>query len=280
MEIAVADNERTSARGPKPAGRVRTCVGCGERVEAPEPDLVRLILGPGGEIAVDPGDGGFGRGAHVHARPACLARAAAVGLPRAAKSNVHLGAESVQGEASAAGEADPAATVPVTAKSLGAAIADVYARRVEGLISTAVRTRAAQIGSDAVAEACRRGTGGLPLVIVACDAAAAAELTEVRRAVSEGRAIAWGTKASLAATTRAGRDAGVAVVAIESARIASALRAMVMVVTACRQALPETGGGGRRGGRSGLGAQDAQARPTPQTPRGQSRKQSRTERGS
>ena len=60
---------------------MRTCVGCGERVEIPRSEspssvLVRLVLGPGGEVAVDAAGGGFGRGAHVHPRPGCVEKAA------------------------------------------------------------------------------------------------------------------------------------------------------------------------------------------------------------
>jgi hypothetical protein len=80
------------------------------------------------------------------------------------------------------------------------------------------------IGADAVTDACRRGDAAL--VVVATDAAAAAELSEVRRAIAEGRAVAWGTKRSLGDSLPGGtsRSDGVAVVAIGSARIASALR--------------------------------------------------------
>ena len=246
MEITVADSESPRAGGEKPSGRARTCVGCGERAPVPDAELVRVILGPEGHIAIDPGDGGFGRGAHVHARPACLARAATAGLPRAAKSRVHLGADA------------GATPRPLTAESLAAAIAEVYGKRVDALLATAVRARAAHIGTDAVVEACRRGGDGV-LVVVACDAAAAADTTEVRRAVAEGRAVAWGTKATLAEATRAGREAGVGVVAIDSTRIASALHAAVRVVEACRGTSAAVGRGAERG---------------------KVRKQSRTERGS
>jgi predicted RNA-binding protein YlxR (DUF448 family) len=61
----------------------RTCVGCGERCAPGE--LIRLVLAPSGEIAVDAAGGGFGRGAHVHARGACLRQAATRGLLRATK---------------------------------------------------------------------------------------------------------------------------------------------------------------------------------------------------
>src|SRR5580693_9202449 len=69
--------------------RTRTCVGCGEQVAREAPgDLVRLVLGPDGEVAVDARAGGFGRGAYVHARRPCLERAVKGGLARSAKGKV------------------------------------------------------------------------------------------------------------------------------------------------------------------------------------------------
>ena len=54
------------ARGPDP---VRTCVGC--RTATAKGDLIRLVRGPGGAISVDPTGRAAGRGAYVHADPAC-----------------------------------------------------------------------------------------------------------------------------------------------------------------------------------------------------------------
>jgi predicted RNA-binding protein YlxR (DUF448 family) len=193
-------------------GRTRTCVGCGERVDVlavsgPD-DLVRLILGPNGEIAVDARGGGFGRGAHVHARRSCLERAARSGLLRATKGNARrvLFSEAGVGEVGEAGVGDhpagrPGASVDrseaLSTDSLARAIQSAMDRRIEGLLRAAVRSRHMARGSDAVTGACRRSEG--ELVVVACDAAAAANLTEVRRAVAEGRAVAWGTKERLGA---------------------------------------------------------------------------------
>ena len=53
----------------------RTCIGCG-RSDEPEA-MLRLIVAPTGEVAIDLAGGKFGRGAHVHATPRCLA-----GTPR------------------------------------------------------------------------------------------------------------------------------------------------------------------------------------------------------
>ena len=230
-------------------GRTRTCVGCGERVAVLGPggaDFIRLILGPDGEIAVDVkarngGGGGFGRGAHVHARRVCVERAARGGLLRATKGKAHLVVDS---EESDKGE-------PLSADSLARAIQRSMDRRIEGLLRAAGRSRQVARGSDAVTAACQRSEGRL--VVVACDAAAAADLTAVRHAVAEGRAVAWGTKERLGAIVAVGavqgrlgspngRDGGgpegVGVVAITSRKIAEALRQAVQAANAVTLAEP------------------------------------------
>ncbi len=209
------------ASGDPSVGRARTCVGCGE----PEPlssaraaggklaklalrPLVRLLLGPGGEIAVDTGargkTAGFGRGAYVHAEPRCIAAAAQRGLLRAAKGPALMGGERV------------------TAQGLTRAITEAYERRSLSLLSTAKRAGKLDVGSSRVVESTRRGHAHL--VIVATDAAAAADMFEVRDAVSAGRALAWGSKQELAARLGgAAYSEGVGVVAVTDTRIAGAL---------------------------------------------------------
>lgn len=229
-------------------GRTRTCIGCAERVEVDGPDgadLVRLILGPGGEIVVDSGRGGFGRGAHVHARRSCVERAARSGLLRATKGAARsiLSAEDGQDEK---GEA-------LSTDSLARAIQHSMDRRIEGLLAAAIRSRQVACGADGVTGACRRGDAWL--VVVACDAAAAADLTEVRRAVAEGRAVAWGTKERLGGIVAPGAVRGklpvpsppappetpsaaprgyegVGVIAISSRTIADALRHAIQAASA------------------------------------------------
>src|SRR6185295_17282216 len=83
------------------------------------------------------------------------------------------------------------------ADALARAIQGSMDRRVEGLLTAAVRSRQLARGADAVTGACQRGEA--ELVLVACDAAAAADLAEVRHAIAEGRAVAWGTKQRLGA---------------------------------------------------------------------------------
>jgi predicted RNA-binding protein YlxR (DUF448 family) len=236
---ASGEERGASARSTASEGRARTCVGCGERVEvtARGSALVRLILGPGGEIAVDSAGGGFGRGAHVHPRPDCLAKAVQRGLARAAKGRVH----------SIRSEHDAEELLPLTAETLAAAIKASMDRRVQGLLVAAIRSRNAAIGADAVKSACERGEAAL--VLVACDAAAAAELSQVRKAVAEGRAVAWGTKVSLGnlaggSGNEGTRTSGVGVIALTSPRIAAAVRAAVHTGDECT---------GRASARRGLG---------------------------
>ena len=212
-----------------PRGRTRTCVGCAQHVEiAGATDLVRLVLGPPpeGAVAVDAGGGAFGRGAHVHARPACLERAAKGGLARATK-----------GKALCVSSAD-GVRHPLHAGSLARAIQEAMDRRIEGLLASAARSRQLASGADAVTTACERREA--ELVVVASDAAAAAELDEVRRAVSEGRAVAWGDKHRLGRMATLGKvwaedqdAAGIAVVALLSRPIAEALQQAVRIAGAC-----------------------------------------------
>jgi predicted RNA-binding protein YlxR (DUF448 family) len=211
----------------------RTCVGCGKATpqsevrradarlprEAAATVLVRLVIGPARAIAVDAGDSRFGRGVYVHATPSCVA-AAVRGLARAAKGKVDLDG------------------APATEASLRVAISTAYDRRVAGLLAAAKRAKKLECGSDAVTAVCRAGRGAL--VVIATDAAQAADLTEVRRALREGWAIPWGTKVSLAGAvlegtlspndTSEGRTFGV--VAVTDDRIARAVKEAWLVAAA------------------------------------------------
>src|SRR4051812_19301291 len=133
MQTAV-DEHRDATEGEAieaPHGRARTCVGCGERVDLASGsalDLIRLVFGPAGEVAVDARGGAFGRGAHVHARRPCLERAVPRGLSRAIKGKVGV----------VVTEGGPAA---LTVESLAQAIQDAVDRRIEGLVAAAARSR-------------------------------------------------------------------------------------------------------------------------------------------
>ncbi|WP_437996227.1 DUF448 domain-containing protein [Sorangium sp. So ce185] len=246
-------------REPFEKGRVRTCVGCGERVGVEDArgarPLVRLILGPGGVIAVDPGDGGFGRGAHVHPQRDCLAAAVARGLARAAKGRVHaiMGTAGPGGTGGTGDEraGEPAAPgpEPLTTVSLARGIREATERRLQGLIRAAVRSQGVAVGADAVVGSCQRGEAAL--VLVACDAAAGADLPEVRRAIAEGRAVAWGSKQVLGSLVGGPRERGVAVMAISSPSIAAAVAHTAHVVDTCARI--ERGEGPAEGGRGGSG---------------------------
>jgi predicted RNA-binding protein YlxR (DUF448 family) len=201
---------------------VRTCVGCGERVEiprgAPSP-LVRLVLGPGGEVAVDAANGGFGRGAHVHPRPGCLDKAVQRGLARAAKAKVSLLRVEEPAETDGAGEGARGGLVPLDPASLSQAIVRAFDRRIQGLVVAAARAHRIAPGSDAVKGADERGEAHAVLV-----------------AVAEGRAVAWGTKQIIAqlcsAAGSAKRSEGLGVVAITDTRIAGALQEAVRMAAA------------------------------------------------
>lgn len=275
VEAQKKEHEMTPHAGLRDgSARVRTCVGCGERVEIPRAGvpssvLVRLVMGPSGEVAVDAAGGGFGRGAHVHPRPACVEKAATKGLSRAARGKVSLlwsdeldpgvGPEVDPGlsqETPREGEPAPGRLVALEPSTLARAIVSALDRRVQGLIVAAARSRRLAPGTDAVTGAEARGQADL--VVVATDAAAGAELSVVRRAVSEGRAVSWGTKRTLGAlcsgADSAKREMGLAVIAIKDDRIAAAIREAVQAaaalvplsVSSSRRAHPEGAAAGRK----------------------------------
>lgn len=162
---------------PEKSGPIRTCAGCGKRVAADE--LVRVVVDPTGSLAIDLAGSGFGRGGHVHPVPECLNKAVRGGFSRVFK-----------------------AKIDATAEDLAAQIVAAVERRIEGLLAGARRGRHLVMGADSVSAALREGKG--ELVVVACDAAAAAKLPEVVDAIGRGRAIAWADKKRLGALF--GRD--------------------------------------------------------------------------
>lgn len=178
---------------PQKKRNERTCAGCQKHADARE--LVRVVLDPStGELAVDLAHSGFGRGAHVHGAPSCLAKALKGGLGRVFK-------QEIKGDAEAIGQSIVAA-------------AD---RRIEGLLSGAKRAGHLAIGGDAVTEAKEPA-----LIVVAKDAAAAAKLPVVERAIASGDAIAFTEKTRMGALVGGNRE--VAVVAVLHAGVAAAVR--------------------------------------------------------
>jgi predicted RNA-binding protein YlxR (DUF448 family) len=181
----------------------RTCVGCGKADERDA--LVRLVVDPQGGIAIDLAGGAFGRGAHLHASAACIEKASRKGLARAF--------EGVRCE--------PAA--------LAALLIEAAERRLAGLLSSAVRSGAAVIGFDAVDEALAHDELGA--TVVAHDAGSCAQARSIQNAVSQGRAVCWGAKATLGALIH--RDE-VAVLGIRNAKIAAAVLSTCRVADSAR----------------------------------------------
>jgi predicted RNA-binding protein YlxR (DUF448 family) len=235
-------------------GPVRSCVGCGERVDtAGNHALVRLIISPDGEVAVDARGGGFGRGAHVHPRPDCLQKAVERGLARSAKVKTNtLVTES--------GE-----LLPLTREALAEAIRRSTDRRIEGLLLSAKRARKLAIGADAVRAAW--GRGDADLIVVARDAEVS-DMNEVRQAVTEGCGVAWGDKLRLAefvhGASRTGANrVGVGIVAISSRNLAAALLEAIHIADGV------TGTPAKSGSRSAAkgGAPRARSRASTESPR-------------
>lgn len=110
-------------------------------------------------------------------------------------------------------------------KALGDAIVRAADRRIEGLLAGARRAAQLAVGSDVVAAAWNENRA--ELVVVARDAAAAAKLPQVERAIASGKAIAFGDKQRLGSLTA--RSVGqsengeVAVIAILHPGVAAAV---------------------------------------------------------
>lgn len=168
MEAVMTEDEKRDRT-------TRTCAGCGKRVSAEE--LVRVVLDPTGDeptIVVDVAGSAFGHGAHVHPTRECVTKACKAGFSKAFKTKV-----------------------VATPEAFGAQLVVGSDRRIEGLLMGARRARHLVVGADATVEALREGN--VALVIVATDAAAAAQLGEVRDAIAAGTAIAWSVKGRLGA---------------------------------------------------------------------------------
>lgn len=218
--MTTAETEPTTETDEEPRRmtNARTCVGCGAKVAREarvDAGLVRLVLGPDGAIAVDAADSGFGRGAHVHGTAACVEKAARAGLPRVTRRS----------ELTIVDDDGPA---PLRPASLAKAIRLAMERRLAGLFASARRSRELSMGSESTQAALAKGQGAL--VVVAKDAAAAAELGEVRRAIADGLAVAWGSKSILGRVTGSPSDVGVVVFLSE--RFAREVRAAVFIIDA------------------------------------------------
>lgn len=202
-----SETDETAELVPARDKSARTCVGCGETGNRAE--LVRLVLAPSesaapseagdgaasgaqpASVVVDAAGGAFGRGVHVHPRPKCLEQACKSGLARSLRTAMSV---------------DP--------KALALDIAGALERRAIGLLQAAKRAKKIAIGADATVEALMAAPDAV--VVVATDAAHAANLGPVQIAVQEGRAVAWLDKATLGALFN---RAEVAVCAVTDERI-------------------------------------------------------------
>jgi predicted RNA-binding protein YlxR (DUF448 family)/ribosomal protein L7Ae-like RNA K-turn-binding protein len=182
-------------------------VGCG-RTAAPD-ELLRVVLGSqvddAREIAVDVAGGSFGRGAHVHPKSDCLAKACKSGLARSFKCKV-------------------SASLP----EICAQIVDGYDRRIAGLLVGGRRAGHLAVGADQAASAMQSDA---PLLVVASDAGTVVDKGFVARAVAEGRAVVWKNKVQLG--TLLGRDE-VSVVAVTNEAIAEQIQRARSRSEACR----------------------------------------------
>ena len=157
--------------------KLRTCVGC--KASGSPQDLVRLVVGPEGQLAPDLAGGAFGRGAWVHPRSSCMQTAVRGGLSRGLKQQIR-------------------AELP----ELLAQVRDAAARRGLSLLQAAQRSKLAGLGATALEEAEREGR--VELLVLARDARASAELSPVKRLAAGGRVSLFKTKAELGAAF--GRD--------------------------------------------------------------------------
>ena len=148
---------------------LRTCAGCREIGDPAHENLVRVVLGPEGQAVPDLAGSGFGRGAWVHPREACLAKALPRGFSKSMKN-----------------------AVQTTPAEFASALRAQAERRAYSLIGAAFRARKAAAGSTAVRDAFTAGQ--VLLVLVACDARAAAETPWVDALVKSGKARAFGSK--------------------------------------------------------------------------------------
>ncbi len=187
------ESERKGARRGESRRPTRTCVGCGLRDDAGA--LLRLVAVKD-EFAFDLAGGAFGRGVHLHPRPACIAKAPR-GIARGFRGAV---------------VADPAA--------IGRRLVEACDRRMVGLLLAAHRSRAIAIGADAAIEALERGA---PLGVLAVDAGGIAETAEVQRCVAAGKAMAWRTRDELGSLLG---ERSVAICAVRHAGIAAELKRM------------------------------------------------------
>jgi len=126
--------------------------------------MIRLVLGESGALSVDLAGRAFGRGAWVHSRPECLARAANGGAAKAFR-----------------------AQVTTDSTTLIDSVRSSADRRVEALLASANGARRLVSGSDAARAAYEQG--GAALVVLAQDARAAGQADWLQKAGAEGKVL-------------------------------------------------------------------------------------------
>jgi ribosomal protein L7Ae-like RNA K-turn-binding protein len=162
--------------------------------------MVRLVVSEGGEVAADLAGGAFGRGAHLHPSPRCLA-----GAPRGLAKSFKQ-------------------SIAVAPSDLAGVIAQAAQRRTHGLLASAARAGRVVVGADLAGEAFDKGKAHL--LVVARDAASAAAVGSVMHAIAKGGAVAWGTKTELGSLVK---KTEVGVLGIVSQPIAAAVRSAVTI---------------------------------------------------
>ena len=161
--LAVA-TDRSEDAGPVETGPTRTCAGCREAGDAA--GLLRLRYVPDADPALvwDPKGKLGGRGVWLHADRACLRKAVRGGFARSLRRPMRVGEQ-----------------------RLAELLVAQLLRRVEGLLSSCLRRREAEVGTDAVQQWFSRlpsgGAGGV--LVVAKDAAGHRDAL-VRRAEALG----------------------------------------------------------------------------------------------
>ncbi len=196
-----AGEEKPRRRREKAVALVRTCVGC--RKATARETLVRWVLDPNGGVVPDLAGKAFGRGAWLHATPACLSKAAG-GFSRSFKHRVEVKPAELEG-----------------------LLYEAAHRRVGSLLRVAACTGKLAVGGVAVRQMLARGQARL--LVIACDARAAIQYPAIERAVAEGRAVAWGNKAELGSLL--GREE-VGVIAVLDDGLGAALKSTVAMTQA------------------------------------------------
>ncbi len=174
----------------------RTCVACRQRGERDE--LVRVVAGLDGGVALDPRAVKSGRGAWVHPTKACVATMV---KRHAAERSLKVDVQR-----------------SLDAAALLAELRAAMAQRVTSLLLVASRTKALAIGAEATDAAVAHGHAHL--VLVATDAGNGA------RSIAEGarRSASYGTKQDYGALLNRGE---VSLLAVREARIAAELATTV-----------------------------------------------------